>query len=160
MFHRHPFLSLVTFAYMGFVGLVTLTPESRAPIPIGLVVRVLDAFHRRGYLETLTVYRVEFLANIAMFVPIGVFLLLLVGAERWWIAVFLPFFMAAFIETAQRSIPGRVPDPRDVVANTLGGIAGVFLAMILTLPGTLRRRRRKREIAAAEAAGYYGLSDR
>jgi VanZ family protein len=155
VFHRHPFLSLTTFAYMGFVGLVTLTPESRAPIPIGIVVRVLDARHRRGYLETVTVYRVEFLANIAMFVPIGVFLLLLVGAERWWIALFLPFFLTAFIETAQRGIPGRVSDPRDVLANTLGGIAGVVLAMILTLPATLRRRRRKRERAAA-AAGYYG----
>jgi len=147
MFHRHPFLSLVTFAYVGFVGMVTLTPETRAPIPIGLVVRVLEAFHRRGYLEMLTVYRVEFLANIAMFVPIGVFLLLLVGAERWWIAVFLPFFLTIFIETAQRSIPGRVPDPRDIVANAMGGVAGVFLAMILTLPATLRRHRRKRERA-------------
>ena len=150
MFHRHPFLSLVTFAYMGFIGMVTLTPETRAPIPIGLVVRVLDAFHRRGYLETLTVYRVEFLANIAMFVPIGVFLLLLVGAERWWIALLLPFFLTAFIETAQRSIPGRVSDPRDILANTLGGIAGVFLAMILTLPSTLRRQRRRRRERAAQ----------
>ena len=150
MFHRHPFLSLVTFAYMGFVGMVTLTPETRAPIPIGLVVRVLDAFHRRGYLETLTVYRVEFLANIAMFVPIGVFLLLLVGAERWWIALLLPFFLTAFIETAQRSIPGRVSDPRDILANTLGGIAGVFLAMILTLPSTLRGQRRRRRERAAQ----------
>lgn len=150
MFHRHPFLSLVTFVYMGFVGMVTLTPETRAPIPIGLVVRVLDAFHRRGYLETLTVYRVEFLANIAMFVPIGVFLLLLVGAERWWIALLLPFFLTAFIETAQRGIPGRVSDPRDILANTLGGIAGVFLAMILTLPSTLRRQRRRRRERAAQ----------
>ena len=45
MFHRHPFLSLLTFAYMGFVGLVTLTPEARAPIPVGLVARILDALH-------------------------------------------------------------------------------------------------------------------
>jgi len=148
MFHRHPFLSLITFAYLGFVGMVTLTPSARAPIPVGLVVRVLEAFQRRGYLETLTIYRVEFLANIAMFVPIGVFLLLLVGAERWWLALFLPFFMTAFIETAQRGIPGRVSDPRDILANTLGGIAGVVLAMVLTLPATLRRHRRRRERAA------------
>jgi VanZ family protein len=150
MFHRHPFLSLLSFAYLGFVGMVTLTPETRAPIPIGLAVRVLDALHRRGYLEMLTVNRVEFLANIAMFVPIGVFLLLLVGAERWWIALFLPFFLTAFIETAQRGIPGRVSDPRDILANTLGGIAGVFLAMILTLPSTLRRQRRRRRERAAQ----------
>lgn len=157
MFHRHPFLSLMTFVYMGFVGLVTLTPAASAPIPVGLAERVLDAFHRRGYLEVVTVDRVEFLANIAMFVPIGVFLLLLVGAERWWLALLLPFFLTAFIETAQRDIPGRISDPRDVLANTVGGMAGVVLAMILTLPATLRRqRRRRRERHAAAAAGLYG----
>jgi VanZ family protein len=150
MFHRHPFLSLMTFAYMGFVGMVTLTPSASAPIPVGLVVRVLEALHRRGYLETLSIYRVEFLANIAMFVPIGVFLLLLVGAERWWLALFLPFFVTAFIETAQRGIPGRVSDPRDVLANTVGGVAGVALAMVLTLPATLRRHRRKRRERATQ----------
>lgn len=153
MFHRHPFLSLLTFAYLGFIGMVTLTPSASAPIPVGLVVRVLEALHRRGYLETMDIVQVEFLANIAMFVPVGVFLLLLVGAERWWIALFLPFFLTTFIETAQRGIPGRVSDPRDVLANTVGGVAGVFLAMVLTLPGTLRRRRRRRRKAAA-AAGY------
>lgn len=154
MFHRHPFLSLMTFAYMGFIGMVTLTPSASAPIPVGLAIRVLDALHRRGFLETVTVDRMEFLANIAMFVPIGVFLLLLVGAERWWIALFLPFFLTTFIETAQRGIPGRVSDPRDILANTVGGVAGVVLAMILTLPATLRRRRRRKRERAA-AAGYY-----
>ena len=152
MFHRHPFLSLMTFVYMGFVGMVTLTPESRAPVPIGLASRVLEALHWRGYALWLDLPRMEFLANIAMFVPIGVFLLLLVGAERWWLALFLPFFVTTFIETAQRGIPGRVPDPRDVLANTMGGVAGVVVAMVLTLPATLRRRRRRR--AAAAAAVY------
>ena len=151
MFHRHPFLSLLSFAYLGFVGLVTLTPAPSAPIPVGLAARVLEAFHWRGYLLWLDLPRLEFLANVAMFVPIGVFLLLLVGAERWWLALFLPFFLTAFIEAAQRGIPGRVSDPRDVLANTMGGIAGVVLAMILTLPATLRRHRRKR----ARAAEFY-----
>ena len=68
----------------------------------------------------------------------------------WWLALFLPFLLTAFIETAQRGIPGRVSDPRDVLANTLGGIAGVVLGMILTLPATLRRQRRKRKRVAPE----------
>ena len=154
MFHRHPFLSLVTFAYLGLVGLVTLTPSTTSPVPFA--VRVLTALQRRGYLESLSIDRAEFLANIALFVPIGVFLLLLVGAERWWIALFLPFFLTVFIEVAQRDIPGRVSDPRDVLANTMGGVAGVFVAMVLTLPATIRRHRRRRQRAAAESGYHYG----
>jgi VanZ family protein len=150
MFHRHPLLSFGTFVYMGFLGWVTLTPASSAPIPLALAARVLDALHRRGYVLMIDMNRLEFLANIALFVPVGVFLLLLVGAERWWLAMFGPFLLTSFIETMQRGIPGRVPDERDLLANTLGGIAGVVVAMVLTLPGTLRRRRRKRQARAMQ----------
>ena len=52
--------------------------------------------------------------------------------------------LTSLIETAQQSIPGRVSDPRDVVANSVGAVIGVALALVLTLPGTLRRRRRRR----------------
>jgi len=151
MFHRHPFLSLVTFAYLGFVGWVTLTPAANAPIPLALAVRVLDAFHRRGYFEQITLSRLEFLANIAMFVPVGVFLLLLFGTGLFWVAGISSFVLTSAIETVQREIPGRVSDPRDVIANTLGALIGIAIAVILTLPATIRRRRRKR----AELA-YYG----
>jgi len=150
MFHRHPFLSLVTFAYLGFVGWVTLTPAASAPIPLKLAVRVLDALHRRGYLETLTMDRLEFLANIGMFIPVGVFLLLLFGTGLFWVAGISSFVLTSAIETIQREIPGRVSDPRDVVANTLGALIGIAVAVVLTLPATLRRRKRKR----AEAAYY------
>jgi VanZ family protein len=151
MFHRHPFLSLVTFAYLGFVGWVTLTPAANAPIPLALAVRILDALHRRGYLETLTMDRLEFLANVGMFVPVGVFLLLLFGTGLFWVAGISSFVLTSAIETIQREIPGRVSDPRDVLANTIGALIGIAIAVVLTLPATLRRRRRKR----AELA-YYG----
>jgi VanZ family protein len=150
MFHRHPFLSLCTFVYLGFVGWVTLTPASEAPIPLAFAVRVLDALHRRGIAETLTINRLEFLANIGMFVPVGVFLLLLFGTGLFWVAGISSFVLTSAIETVQRSIPGRVSDPRDVVANTLGALIGIAIAVVLTLPATLRRRKRRR----AEAVYY------
>ena len=46
MFHRHPFLSLLTFAYLGFVGLVTLTPASEQPDYSALAARVLARLER------------------------------------------------------------------------------------------------------------------
>ena len=148
MFHRHPFLSLLTFAYLGFVALVTLTPASTQPDYSGLAERVLARLDRYPDLEPVTarlsVERVEFLANIGLFVPVGVFVLLLFGSGLWWVAVAGGVALTSVIETVQQSIPGRVSDPRDVVANSVGAVIGVALALVLTLPGTLRRWRRRR----------------
>lgn len=145
MFHRHPFLSLLTFAYLGFVGLVTLTPSSTQLDYSALAERVLARLQTYPDLDPvtarLTVERVEFLANIGLFVPVGVFVLLLFGSRLWWVAMLGGVALTSAIETAQRSIPGRVSDPRDVVANSAGAVIGVVLALVLTLPSSLRRRR-------------------
>ena len=151
MFHRHPFLSLLSGAYLVFVGWLTLTPDALGEREVGLANRLLDALHRRGYAESIDYTRLEFLANIALFVPVGMFLLLLFGAGGWWLAALTSFGMTAFIETAQRQIPGRVPDPRDLVANSLGALIGITITLVLTLPATLRRRRRRRERRGAAA---------
>ena len=145
MLHRHPFLSLITLAYLGFVGLVTLTPASDQPDYSALATRILARLQRYPDLEPLTsrlnVERVEFLANIGLFVPLGVFLLLLVGTRLWWVALMAGIVLTGMIENIQKSVPGRVSDPRDVAANSIGMAIGIVLALVLTLPATLRRRR-------------------
>ena len=139
MLHRHPFLSLVTIAYLAFVGWVTLTPGSEAPTESDLVLRVLARLQGYEHMEWLTYSRAEYLANIALFVPIGLFLLLLFGTRFWWLAVVAALTMTSFIETVQKVIPGRVSDDRDIAANTLGAVVGVVVGLVLTLPSTLRR---------------------
>jgi VanZ family protein len=145
--HRHPFLSLLTLLYLGFVGLVTLTPAEEQPDYAGLAGRVLARLERYSDLDPLTsrlsVERIEFLANIGLFVPLGVFLLLLVGSRLWFVALAAGIVLTSMIERVQREIPGRVSDPRDVAANSIGMFVGIAVAMVLTLPGTLRRRRRR-----------------
>ncbi|WP_248580567.1 VanZ family protein [Nocardioides sp. InS609-2] len=141
MLHRHPFLSLLTGGYLVFVGWLTLTPQPIGPDQQDLVVRLLDALHRRGYAASIDYDRLEFLANIGLFVPVGMFLLLLFGIRWWWVAAVVAFLLTAFIESAQRGIPGRVPDGRDLLANTVGGLIGVFVATLLTLPAAIRRDR-------------------
>jgi VanZ family protein len=141
--HRHPLLSLLTGGYLAFVAWLTLTPQVDAVGRISIIYRVLDALHRHGYLLSIDDNQLEFLANIALFVPVGMFLLLLFGTRLWWVALTASFAMTSFIEIAQRSIPGRVPDERDLVANGLGAVIGVLVALVLTLPATLRRRRQR-----------------
>jgi VanZ family protein len=151
--HRHPFLSLATIAYLAFVGWVTLTPGSDAPTQSDLVLRVLARLQGYDQLSWLTYDRAEYLANIALFVPIGLFLLLLFGTRYWWLAVAAALTMTSFIETVQKVIPGRVSDDRDIAANTLGAVVGVVVGLVLTLPATLRRWVAEEDRRAA-SAGY------
>ena len=148
MLHRHPFLGLLTLLYAGFVGLVTLTPGSDTPDYYGFATRVLARLQRYPELDPLTyrlsVERIEFLANIGLFVPLGMFVLLLVGTRLWWVALAGGIVVTSMIEAVQKEIPGRVSDPRDVAANTIGMFLGIFLAIVLTLPATLRRNRAAR----------------
>jgi glycopeptide antibiotics resistance protein len=145
--HRHPFLSLLTLLYLGFVGLVTLTPGSEQPHYSAWAARVLARLERYPDLDPLTsrlsVERVEFLANIGLFVPLGVFLLLLVGTRLWLVALAAGIVLTSMIENIQREIPGRVSDPRDVAANSIGMFVGIAIAVVLTLPSALRRRRER-----------------
>ena len=147
MLHRHPFLSLLTVLYLGFVGVVTLTPGSDAPDYSAIAARVIARLQRYPDLDPLTsrlsIERIEFLANIGLFVPLGVFLLLLVGTRLWFVALMAGIVLTSMIEAVQKEIPGRVSDPRDVAANSIGMFAGIALALLLTLPATLRRSRER-----------------
>jgi glycopeptide antibiotics resistance protein len=144
MLHRHPVLSLLTGGYLAFVAWVTLTPQTYAAEHIAIIYRILAVFHRHGYLLSIDDSRLEFLANIALFVPVGMFLLLLFGTRLWWFALAASLAMTTAIEVAQRSIPGRVTDERDLVANGLGAVVGILIALVLTAPAALRRRRLRR----------------
>lgn len=153
MLHRHPVLSLLTGGYLAFVAWLTLTPQVNAVGRISIIYQVLDALHRRGYLLSIDEPQLEFLANTALFIPVGMFLLLLFGTRLWWVALTASFAMTTFIEIAQRSIPGRVPDERDLMANGLGAIIGVLVALVLTLPATVRRHRQRTKNPAVPVQG-------
>lgn len=149
MFRRHPILSLATFAYLGLVAWITLGPQ---PIDTGndyWLLRVLGIFADHHTTSWITYARVEFGANIAMFVPIGVFFLLLFGRRAWFVAMFAGFVLTCAIETAQLFVPTRVTDIRDIISNTLGAVIGVLVALIITAGKAREIRRNQRTAAAA-----------
>ena len=80
-------------------------PGSDAPTQNDLVLRVLARLQGYDRLTWLTYDRAEYLANVALFIPVGLFLLLLFGTRFWWLAVAAALVMTSLIETAQRHDP-------------------------------------------------------
>ncbi len=149
MLLRHPFLSLVTVAYLALVAWLTLTPQSTV-INNGILWRISNFLDRFEQLDWITFPMIEFAANIALFLPLGLFFVLLLGRRLWWLAIVIGIVATAAIELAQRDIVGRVSDPRDLLANSIGTIIGVLAALILTAAKARRIRIESR--AALEGA--------
>lgn len=102
-------------ATLGPRGLV-LTARIEAVDAINAVLGRFDA--------SLTTMQIEDLANVALFVPLGLAVAAVLPRRAWWFA--LPICIAATvaIELTQSVIPGRVPDLSDVVLNAAGAAIG------------------------------------
>src|SRR3712207_3962149 len=87
MFRRHPLLSVVTFVYLGIVGWLTLGPQPLDDEANGLLFRLLEYLDRRPSTAWVSYNGLEFTANILMFIPVGLFFLLLLGRRSWFSAV-------------------------------------------------------------------------
>lgn len=82
----------------------------------------------------------EFGANVLLFAPWGALAVLIVGARRWWLGILAGLALTTLIEIAQ--IPtARISDPRDLVANLVGTVLGVLLAVVIDASRSWTRRR-------------------
>lgn len=119
--------------FLAGLALLTLTPrriEEAAPNILDLV---LSTAHRLGW-ESLDFTRLEIIANVLVFVPVGI-LAFLVIPRRWWpVAIFLGPALSLTIEIVQRvALPHRAATITDVIANSGGAAIGVFIALACTL---------------------------
>jgi VanZ family protein len=125
-----------------------LDPRVRALLVVGLAVYVLvlaviafwpthvdrDAGPLLAAIEQLfpwaTHRRLEFSANIALFVPFG--LLLTPLLRSWLLTLILGVGASMAIEVVQDlALPGRTASALDVAANSLGTAVGVLLALLI-----------------------------
>ncbi len=94
--------------------------------------RLLAWFAERPSTAWITFDRVEFGANVAMFVPLGVIAVLWFGVRGWWAAPLIGALASATIETLQALLlDARVADVRDIIANALGSVIGMCLMLLL-----------------------------
>lgn len=99
----------------------------------GALMHIIQWLHARGLPQWVVSYgKVEFAANILLFVPFGVILALRLHRRFWWLSVVIAAAVSAAVELAQAIfLPERVPAFSDIVANTSGALVGALLVLVL-----------------------------
>ncbi|GAB3617915.1 hypothetical protein GCM10027416_24720 [Okibacterium endophyticum] len=126
---RRMMLWSATALYTLFIAALTCGPQPVDDTRGSMLRTVLDWLAGSPITSWLTYSLIEFVANIAMFVPFGVLAAALAGQRRWWVAFAAGCACTLIIETVQLALPDRVSDPRDLVANSLGTLVGVALQL-------------------------------
>lgn len=122
-------LKTLFIAYLVALAFVVFLPAREASTVTGFVGVIAGWLSVLGIPQEAAGVGVEFMANIVMFVPFGVFVRLLKPTLwKWWPLALLAAASSGTIEVVQLLIPGRVTAWSDIVANTLGALAGLVVA--------------------------------
>lgn len=132
--------------FLAAVALLTLTPARVEQAMPNLLDLLLHAIQRLGW-TGLDFTRLEVLANVGVFIPVGILAFLLLPRQAWPLSLLVGPAISVAIETAQAiGLPHRTATLSDVLANSTGATIGVVLAIFCTLltatpssrPGTPR----------------------
>lgn len=132
----------VLVLYTIFILIVTLSPTQMDVSYQNAVIRLLDVLHRNGVPAWFGYGEVEFLANVAMFVPFGFLVAILLPQKLSLLTVLVGPGFSVFVENFQRQfLDERVASIYDVYANSAGAIGGLILAALLRAVVHARDRR-------------------
>lgn len=124
-------LTLV-LAYGAIVLLATMWPT---PLDQGFessITKLLDVLHRNGIPEWFGYNKLEFTANVLMFVPLGFLVSMLLPVRVWWLALIICPGISVGIELTQAAaLSARFATVSDVVSNSTGALIGALLAVAL-----------------------------
>jgi glycopeptide antibiotics resistance protein len=113
----------VFWAYLIALALIAFWPE---PVDRGLgwvIAKVTQ------HIPLMTYARIEYLANIALFIPLGVLLALVLHRARY-LVVPLAVITTVTVEGVQAvMLDSRVPSLHDIVANVTGACVGLVAAV-------------------------------
>lgn len=149
---RRAVLPVLTAVYLAAVAWITLNPVPGNPAGNPLLRALLRAVSAVPGFAWVDYDVAEFTANILLFVPMGLLFTLLLGPWRWWLAVAIGVAATLVIEFAQLFLPARFTDARDLLANTLGTVAGVGIALLISAASRRAGRSPQRPRAGRGAA--------
>ena len=138
-------IALALYAALVLVAVFWPTPIDRDYQ--SSIVKVLEVLHRHGIPNWFGYNKLEFLANIAMFVPLAFLVALVLPTRVWWLVLLIcPAFSVAIELTQGALLAERFASVLDVVANSTGAIIGTIIAVVLR---ALVHQRDEKVIAAA-----------
>lgn len=117
---------IVLVPYLVILALVVFLPARQAGRVTGIVGWIAEALATIGVPREPAAIVLEFLANVALFTPLGALLVLAFPGVRWWAVLLTGFLLSVGIELVQLAIPSRVSAGSDVVANTAGTALGLL----------------------------------
>ena len=118
--------------YLVVLGYIVFSPSDEATETPGLIAWLFDAVDRLRAEVPAAYVALEFVANIALFVPFGVLGRLAFARPPWWAILLLGFATTVTIELVQSILPTRFSTVSDVIANTAGTALGVLAVRLVS----------------------------
>jgi len=73
--------------------------------------------------------QLEAIANVLLYVPLGIFLVMFWPKAKIWLLALIPALISLLVEGSQRLfLPDRYATLNDVLSNALGGVLGIVIA--------------------------------
>ncbi|WP_157875367.1 VanZ family protein [Arthrobacter sp. PAMC 25486] len=136
----HKLAVILAAVYFAALAVILFWPfPVDRPIDSALM-QVITWLHNHGLPQWFIGYRkVEFAANILLFIPFGIIVALRLHRRLWWLSIVIAAAVSGAVELAQAIfLPQRVPAWSDIVANTSGAFLGALLVLFVW---SLRRHR-------------------
>jgi glycopeptide antibiotics resistance protein len=123
---------LALLAYAAIVLGATLSPTPLDQGYESAIDKFLAVLHRNGVPQWFGYHKLEFSANIVMFIPLGFLITLLLPAKVWWLALIICPALSGAIELTQGALlSARFASWGDVLSNSIGAIVGILIAVII-----------------------------
>jgi glycopeptide antibiotics resistance protein len=131
--HARQWLAAVLLAAVfGIILLITMWPVPVDRGYSGSIDKVLAVLHRNGVPNWFGYNRLEFTANIIMFIPLGFLVALLLSQRLWWLALIIcPAFSVSIELTQAVFLAARFATVSDVISNSIGAFVGIFFALLI-----------------------------
>ncbi|UOE44344.1 VanZ family protein [Agromyces larvae] len=127
--------------YLVLLALIVFLPAREAGRVTGIVGWAAELLAGFGVPREPAAVALEFLANVALFVPFGVLLALAWPRLGAWSVIGIGAATATVIELVQLGIPSRVSTVSDVIANTTGTAIGLVLVLAVAAGAVHRHQR-------------------